>query len=85
MTQDRIHASRQGLKVGPGYLFFGARFSKEYLYREEFEQYQTTPQVSAEMIHNIYLNTEDFHLKTIIDLGCGNGTLGIAAALCGAE
>lgn len=53
--------------------------------KEEFEQYQTTPQVSAEMIHNIYLNTEDFHLKTIIDLGCGNGTLGIAAALCGAE
>ena len=53
--------------------------------KEEFEQYQTTPQFSEEMIHNIYLNTEDFHLKTIIDLGCGNGTLGIAAALCGAE
>jgi sulfite reductase alpha subunit-like flavoprotein len=40
VTQDRIHAARQGVKVGPCYLFFGARFSKEYLYREEFEQYQ---------------------------------------------
>ena len=53
--------------------------------KEQFEQYQTTPQVSAEMIHSIYLNIEDFHSKSFVDLGCGNGTLGIAASLCGAE
>ena len=53
--------------------------------KEHFEQYQTTPQVSAEMIHYIYLNTEDFTSKCVVDLGCGNGTLGLAAALCGAE
>jgi predicted RNA methylase len=53
--------------------------------KEHLEQYQTTPQVCAEMIHYIYLNTEDFHLKSVIDLGCGNGTLGLASALCGAE
>jgi predicted RNA methylase len=53
--------------------------------KELLEQYQTTPQVSAEMVHSIFLATEDFHEKSILDLGCGNGTLGIAAALCHAE
>eukprot|EP00933_Yihiella_yeosuensis_P073880 TRINITY_DN8266_c1_g3_i1.p1 TRINITY_DN8266_c1_g3~~TRINITY_DN8266_c1_g3_i1.p1 ORF type:complete len:1881 (-),score=449.35 TRINITY_DN8266_c1_g3_i1:199-5841(-) len=41
VTQDRIHAARKGIKVGPCMLFFGARYSKyEYLYREEFEKYE---------------------------------------------
>lgn len=41
VTQERVHQARQGKAVGPSLLFFGARYSKfEYLYREEFEQYE---------------------------------------------
>lgn len=40
VTQDRVHMARQGLKVGPCLLFFGARYSKyEYLFKEELEGY----------------------------------------------
>ncbi|CAJ1376806.1 unnamed protein product [Effrenium voratum] len=39
VTQERIMQHRQGLKVGPCMLFFGARYAVEYLYREEFESY----------------------------------------------
>jgi len=41
VTQDRIAQKRAGLDVGPCVLFFGARYAKgEYLYRDEFEQYE---------------------------------------------
>ena len=53
--------------------------------KEHLEQYQTTPEVSANLLMEIYLTNHDsFFQKSILDLGCGNGTLGIAAALCGA-
>ncbi|CAE8721954.1 unnamed protein product [Polarella glacialis] len=39
VTQERVHQARRGLQVGPCLLFFGARYSKEYLYRDEFNQY----------------------------------------------
>ncbi|CAE7422078.1 PFOR, partial [Symbiodinium pilosum] len=39
VTQERIMQHRQGTKVGPCMLFFGARYAVEYLYREEFESY----------------------------------------------
>ncbi len=50
----------------------------------ELEQYQTTPQVAAEMLHYISDRIEDFWNCNVIDLGCGTGILGIAAALSGA-
>jgi len=41
VTQERVWQKRQGIEVGPCLLFYGARFSEsEYLYREEFEQYE---------------------------------------------
>jgi predicted RNA methylase len=52
--------------------------------KEELEQYQTTPQIAAEMLHYINQNTPDFGLCNVVDLGCGTGILGIAAALSGA-
>lgn len=39
VTQERICQHRQGNKVGPCHLFFGARYNAEYLYRDEFEGY----------------------------------------------
>ena len=51
--------------------------------KEHYEQYQTTPQIAAEMLHYIS-DREDFYGSHVIDLGCGTGILGIAAALCGA-
>jgi len=41
VTQERVFLKRQGKKVGPTLLFFGARYSaSEYFYRDEFEQYE---------------------------------------------
>lgn len=51
--------------------------------KEHYEQYQTTAQIAAEMLHYIS-DREDFFGSHVIDLGCGTGILGIAAALCGA-
>jgi predicted RNA methylase len=52
--------------------------------KEELEQYQTNAQIAGEMMHYIYNNNiNDFDLMNIIDLGCGTGILGIAAAYCG--
>ncbi|CAE7795397.1 PFOR, partial [Symbiodinium necroappetens] len=39
VTQERICQHRQGQKVGPCMLFFGARYAVEYLYKDEFESY----------------------------------------------
>lgn len=52
--------------------------------KEEYEQYQTNASIAGEMLHYISNNIEDFHMKNVLDLGCGTGILGIAAALCGA-
>lgn len=53
--------------------------------KEELEQYQTYPQVAAEMLHYISNKHQDFYQMHVVDLGCGTGILGIAAALSGAE
>lgn len=53
--------------------------------KEELEQYQTSAQIAAEMMHYISNNIVDFEYKRIVDLGCGTGILGIAASLCGAK
>lgn len=51
--------------------------------KEELEQYQTNAQIAGEMLHYIANNTEDFYNKRVLDLGCGTGILGIAAAISG--
>jgi predicted RNA methylase len=51
--------------------------------KEELEQYQTNAQIAGEMLHYISNNTENFYEKRILDLGCGTGILGIAAAISG--
>ena len=53
--------------------------------KEELEQYQTNATIAGEMLHYISNNLEDFELLRVVDLGCGTGILGIAAALCGAQ
>ena len=53
--------------------------------KEELEQYQTNANIAGEMLHNISNNIINFEEMKVIDLGCGTGILGIAAALCGAE
>eukprot|EP00434_Breviolum_minutum_P033364 symbB.v1.2.029522.t1/scaffold3242.1/size60447/3 len=40
VTQERVMQARQGATVGKCMLFFGARYKQEWLYREEFEQYE---------------------------------------------
>ncbi len=52
--------------------------------KEELEQYQTDAKIAGEMLHNISNNIPNFEEMNVIDLGCGTGILGIAAALCGA-
>mgnify|MGYP000971655657 CR=1 FL=1 len=51
--------------------------------KEELEQYQTNAQIAGEMLHYIANNTENFYEKRVLDLGCGTGILGIAAAITG--
>jgi len=48
------------------------------------EQYQTPATIAADMLFLAY-SQGDIAGKTVIDLGCGTGILGIAAALLGAE
>jgi len=48
------------------------------------EQYQTDSEIAAEILWNVYLNN-DITNKTIADLGCGTGILGLGALLLGAE
>ena len=54
---------------------------KDYL-----EQYQTSPQISGEIFHYILNKFQDeISNMKIGDLGCGNGILGISAALIGCK
>ncbi|CAE8615529.1 unnamed protein product [Polarella glacialis] len=61
VTQERVHQARQGLEVGPCLLLFGARYSKEYLYRDEFNQYVSEGVLriftafSRDQVRNIYV------------------------------
>ncbi len=47
------------------------------------EQYQTPPDIAAELLHQASL-TGDLN-GTVADLGCGNGILALGAALLGAD
>jgi len=52
--------------------------------RPELEQYTTPADVAADMLW-IALSNGDIQGKIVADLGCGNGLLGIGAALLGAS
>ena len=46
------------------------------------EQYQTPSSIAADILWNAYMNGD---IKTVADLGCGNGIFGIGALLLGAK
>ena len=48
------------------------------------EQYPTEPEIAAEIVWNAFMRG-DIQGKTILDLGCGTGILGIACLLLGAR
>ena len=52
--------------------------------KAKLEQYQTDSEISAYLVWLAYLN-DDVSKKVVADLGCGNGTLGIASLILGAE
>ena len=49
------------------------------------EQYQTPPEIAAYVIWEICEHFGDIKDKTVLDLGCGNGILGIGCLLLGAK
>lgn len=50
----------------------------------KLEQYPTDSEIAAEWLWNAYM-LGDISNKTIVDLGCGTGILGISALLLGAK
>lgn len=50
----------------------------------EKEQYSTPATVASELLHFAFMNA-DIEDRTVYDLGCGNGILGIGAKLLGAK
>ncbi|XP_057467793.1 uncharacterized protein LOC130757142 isoform X1 [Actinidia eriantha] len=51
----------------------------------ELEQYPTGPHIASRMLYTAENSFGDVTDKVVADFGCGCGTLGIAAALLGAE
>ncbi|CAI9100394.1 OLC1v1037388C1 [Oldenlandia corymbosa var. corymbosa] len=51
----------------------------------EFEQYPTGPHIASRMLYTAENSFGDVSDKVVADFGCGCGTLGLAAALLGAE
>ncbi|UCC33603.1 MAG: methyltransferase [Candidatus Bathyarchaeota archaeon] len=49
------------------------------------EQYTITPQAAAEILYIAAYINDDIIDKTVVDLGCGTGRLGIGAAVLGAK
>ena len=52
--------------------------------REKLEQYQTDPEIAAEIVWFASFN-KDISRKVTVDLGCGTGVLGIGALVMGAK
>ncbi|EIE18452.1 S-adenosyl-L-methionine-dependent methyltransferase [Coccomyxa subellipsoidea C-169] len=49
----------------------------------DLEQYPTGPEIASRMLFTIESVYDDFAGRTVVDLGCGTGMLGIGAALLG--
>lgn len=52
--------------------------------RVDLEQYRTPPELAAHLVHTADLH-DDVDGRTVFDLGCGTGMLGLAAALRGPD
>lgn len=53
-------------------------------YKDRLEQYETNPDIAAEMLWELHMK-EGLQNKEIIDLGCGPGILGIGCILLGSK
>ena len=51
----------------------------------ELEQYPTPPSLAADIMFSIEATHGDFEDKSVLDLGCGGGILGIASCLLGSS
>ncbi len=50
----------------------------------KLEQYMTDPEIAADLVWHAFL-CNDIKDMTVLDLGCGNGVLGIGALILGAK
>jgi len=50
----------------------------------ELEQYCTPPDIAAELVHMVGMDT-DVRGKSVLDLGCGSGILGLGMVVLGAS
>ncbi|GLJ30167.1 hypothetical protein SUGI_0596720 [Cryptomeria japonica] len=70
------------LKELEGYLGSLQQFSNP---KVDLEQYPTGPHIASRMLYMAENTFGDIMDKVVVDLGCGCGTLGLAAMLMGAE
>ena len=61
-----------------------SRLKKPDFYSIQYEQYITSPDIAARMVYEAFLDGF-ISGKSVVDLGCGNGILSVAAALLGAK
>lgn len=53
--------------------------------KSNWEQYGTPPHIAAHVLWEIHERYDDFTGKTLLDLGCGCGILGIGSLILGAK
>eukprot|EP00271_Cylindrocystis_brebissonii_P016581 TRINITY_DN4044_c0_g1_i1.p3 TRINITY_DN4044_c0_g1~~TRINITY_DN4044_c0_g1_i1.p3 ORF type:complete len:109 (-),score=29.80 TRINITY_DN4044_c0_g1_i1:1827-2153(-) len=73
-----------GLKLKQLESYLGGLQQFEKL-KVELEQYPTGAHIAANMLYMVQSMYGDLEERTVLDLGCGCGILGIGAAMLGAE